>query len=342
MVEIDGSEGEGGGQVLRTSLCLSLVSGTPFVLTRIRARRSKPGLRRQHLVAVEAAAAVGSAQVAGARESSSELTFTPNHPKPGPYELRIGTAGSSTLVLQTVVPALLCAEGPSTIAVEGGTHNPLAPPWEFLERIWIPLVNRMGPRVSGKLVRHGFYPAGGGRVEVSITPAKKLAPFELLERGKVIAREARAIVSSLPVHIAKRELDVVQKRLGWPPESLQPIDVAEPRGPGNAVVLIARAEHGAGEATSAIGERGVPAEEVAETAVKELLRWHEAEVPVGEHLADQLLLLLSLAGGGRFRTLAPLSGHATTQIELIPRFLPVRIETRQEKERVVEVQVLPA
>lgn len=341
MIEIDGSQGEGGGQVLRTALCLSLVSGTPFRLVRIRARRSKPGLRRQHLVAVEAAAAVGSAQVAGARESSSELTFTPGPVRPGPYELKIGTAGSSTLVLQTVVPALLCAGGPSTVAVEGGTHNPLAPPWEFLERIWLPLVNRMGPRVTGKLVRHGFYPAGGGRVEVAVEPARRLAPFELLERGKVIAREARAIVSSLPVHIARRELDVVRERLGWPPEALQPVEVAEPRGPGNAVVLIARCEQG-GEATSAIGERGVRAEEVAESAVKELLRWHEADVPVGEHLADQLLLLLALAGGGRFRALGPLSGHATTQIELIPRFLPVRIETRQEKERVVDVRVLAA
>jgi RNA 3'-terminal phosphate cyclase (ATP) len=342
MLEIDGSQGEGGGQVLRTALALSLVTGTPFRLSNLRARRKNPGLRRQHLAAVQAAARVGAARVEGAEEGSRRVVFEPGAVLAGRYELDIGSAGSTTLVLQTVVPALLRAGGPSRVAVTGGTHNPLAPPWEFLEHVWLPLVNRLGAQAAGRLVRHGFYPAGGGRVEVEVEPAAALTPFELLERGPVQAREARAIVSSLPVDVARRELGVVRERLGWPPEALQAVKVAEPRGPGNALVLRAGCAH-ATEVVSACGERGLPAEEVAERAVRELLRWHEADVPVGEHLADQLLLLLALAGGGgRFRTLAPLSGHAVTQTELIPRFLPLRIESAPAGEKALEVRVSAA
>lgn len=339
MLEIDGSQGEGGGQVLRTALALSLVTRTPFRIVRLRAGRKKPGLRRQHLVAVEAAARVGAARVEGAQEGSRGLVFEPGAVLAGTYELDIGTAGSTTLVLQTIVPALLRAEGPSRIAVQGGTHNPLAPPWEFLEHVWLPLVARLGPRVSGRLVRHGFYPAGGGRVEVELEPAADLRPFELLARGPVQAREARAIVSALPVDVARRELAVVRERLGWPAEALQPIKVEDPRGPGNALVLRVGCAQ-AVEVVSACGERGLPAEVVAERAVAELLRWHAADVPVGEHLCDQLLLLLALAGGGRFRTLAPLSGHATTQMALIPRFLPgLRLASGPAGEGALEVRV---
>lgn len=342
MLEIDGSQGEGGGQVLRTSLALSLLTGQPFTLTKIRAGRKKPGLRRQHLVAVEAAARVGAARVEGASEGSRALSFEPAGVQPGVYELDIGTAGSTTLVLQTIVPALLTASGPSRVSVRGGTHNPLAPPWEFLERVWLPLVERLGPRARGRLLRHGFYPAGGGQVEVELEPAARLSPFELLERGPVEEREARAIVSSLPVDVAKRELAVVRERLGWPPDALQPVKVEDPRGPGNALVLRVRCAR-ATEVVSVCGERGLPAEEVAERAVRELLRWHAADVPVGEHLCDQLLLLLALAGGGRFRTLDPLSGHATTQAALIPRFLPaVRVETAPAGPGALEVRVVSA
>lgn len=341
MIEIDGSQGEGGGQVLRTALALSLVTGQPFRLSKVRANRDKPGLRRQHLTALEAARRVGAAAVEGAREGSREVVFQPGAVLPGVYELPIGTAGSTTLVLQTIVPALLRASGPTRIAVEGGTHNPLAPPWEFLEHVWLPLVARMGPGLTGRLVRHGFYPAGGGRVEVEVEPASQLAPLELLERGPVLLREARAIVSQLPLDVAKRELAVVRERLGWPPEALQPVKVEEPRGPGNALVLRVGCAH-ATEVISACGERGLPAEKVAGRAVDELLRWHAADVPVGEHLADQLLLLLALAGGGRFRTLDPLSGHARTQAALIARFLPVRVETAPAGPGALEVRVVAA
>src|SRR5262245_8861795 len=163
MLIIDGSFGEGGGQILRTALGLSLVTGVPFRIEKIRAGRQKPGLMRQHLTAVNAAAQVGQAEVIGASVGSQELTFTPGKISPGDYTFAVGTAGSATLVLQTVLPALLTAAQPSFLTLEGGTHNPHAPPFDFLARAFLPLIGRMGPSVTATLIRPGFYPAGGGQ-----------------------------------------------------------------------------------------------------------------------------------------------------------------------------------
>ncbi|HWM90947.1 MAG TPA: RNA 3'-terminal phosphate cyclase [Thermoanaerobaculia bacterium] len=328
MLELDGSHGEGGGQILRSSLALSMVTGMPVRIRNIRARRSKPGLMRQHLVAVQAAARIGSARVTGAEIGLSTLTFIPGEVKPGEHELSVGSAGSTTLVLQTVLPALLCASEPSLLIVEGGTHNPMAPPFEFLDRAYLPLVNRMGPRVQAELERPGFYPAGGGRAVVSIEPAPastpRLSGFELLERGEVRHRQATALISRLPRHIAERELEEVKSLTGW--DSLEVREVETP-GPGNAVLLTVESAC-VTEVFVGFGRRGVPAEQVAGGAVREMQRYLDAGVPVGEHLADQLLLLLALAGSGAFATL-PLSGHATTQVDLIPRFLDVAIRVEE-------------
>ncbi|MHC4608462.1 MAG: RNA 3'-terminal phosphate cyclase, partial [Planctomycetota bacterium] len=215
MLTIDGSIGEGGGQILRTSLGLSLVTGKPFRLEKIRAARPKPGLRAQHHTAVEAAAKIGRAEVTGAKIKSQEITFVPGEVEPGEYTFHVGTAGSATLVLQTVLPALILAKGPSTLTLDGGTHNPFAPPYDFLEKAFLPLVNRMGPTVRTKLNRPGFFPAGGGRFHVSVEPAAKLARLDLPDRGDVRRRSARVLLSRLPEHIASREIKVLRKRLGW-------------------------------------------------------------------------------------------------------------------------------
>src|SRR5205823_10639717 len=168
---IDGSHGEGGGQIIRTSAALSLVTGKPFHVIHARANRAKPGLRQQHLTAVRAAAAIGSATVEGAKVGSTEFTFSPGKVTPGDYLFNVGTAGSATLVLQTVLPPLMIASGPSVLRFEGGTHNVHAPPYDFLERTFIPLVRRMGPQILIELGRYGFYPPGGGRFDVFIDPA---------------------------------------------------------------------------------------------------------------------------------------------------------------------------
>lgn len=323
---IDGSLGEGGGQILRTALALSMTSGQPFRIEKIRAGRPKPGLLRQHLTAVNAAAAVCGATVEGAAIQSQSLSFSPGKVKPGEYTFSIGSAGSTTLVLQTVLPALLTAGGPSSLTLEGGTHNPHAPPVDFLEKTFLPLVNRMGPTVHVTLERAGFYPAGGGRVFANIAPAAALSPISVLERGDIRRRLALAVVSALPGAIAKRELERVEHALGWSEAELQIRQLPSEWGPGNAVTLEIESDH-VTEVFTGFGAKGVSAEAVAQTAIEPARRYLADGAPIGSHLADQLLLPLALAGGGAFRSQAP-TRHTMTNIEIIQKFLPVRIEVR--------------
>jgi RNA 3'-terminal phosphate cyclase (ATP) len=320
-IDIDGSEGEGGGQVLRTALSLSMVTGRPFRLFRARARRARPGLMRQHLTAVHAAVQLSDAQVEGDELGSSEVSFAPSEVRPGSYRFSIGTAGSTTLVCQTVLPPLLCQARPSLLIFEGGTHNPLCPPYPFLERVFFPLLCRMGARITGGLERPGYYPAGGGRFSVRIEPSPALTALALPQRGALLGLRAVAEYSLIPQHVAQRELALVSERLGLPKESCSELPT-QSAGPGNVLFIEAQSEH-ASELVSAFGERGVPAETVAERAVEQMERYLAADVPVGEHLADQLLIPLALAGSGNFRTLAP-SLHTRTNSALIERFLPVR------------------
>ena len=326
MIVIDGSQGEGGGQILRTSLALSLVTGQPFRMERIRAGRQKPGLLKQHLTAVEAAKAVGCAEVAGASLGSQGLEFKPGPVTPGNYRFAVGTAGSATLVLQTVLPALMTAPSRSTLTLEGGTHNPMAPPFDFLEKCFVPLINRMGPHVELELRRPGFFPAGGGKFHVKIEPVKNLAHLALLERGPIRNRKATIWNSKLPETVAERELEVIRESLRWRPDECAVENVQHRLGPGNAVVLAMAAESVTAVFTS-FGERGRPAEEVAMSAVEAATAWLDSDVPVDEHLADQLLIPMVLAGSGSFRTTRP-SLHTVTNAEVIQRFMrvPIRIE----------------
>lgn len=339
MITLDGSVGEGGGQILRSSLALSIITGEPVTLTKIRARRQRPGLRRQHLTAVEAARDICGAEVTGAEIGASEIVFQPGPVWPGKYRFAVGTAGSAMLVLQTVLPPLMLAEGPSQLRLEGGTHNPMAPPFDYLQRVYLPLLERMGVRVEARLERHGFFPAGGGIVHVDITPPEDgtLQPLEIFEAGRTLRRQARVLIARLPRHIAEREIQTLKKATSWP-DNTYSIDEVESDGPGNVVLLEQVSEH-VTEMVSAFGKQGVPAEKVARQAAQELRRYQRAEVPVGECLADQLFLPLALAGGGGFRAL-PLSLHATTQLELIPRFLDsVKFEVTESSQGVdVRVQ----
>lgn len=324
MLTIDGSFGEGGGQILRTALALSLVTGRPIRMERIRAGRKKPGLQRQHLTAVRAAAEISQAEVHGAALGSQRLTFVPREIRPGQYRFNTGGAGSTTLVLQTILPALWTAEGSSELMLEGGTHNPWAPPADFLRKSFLPLVNRMGPRIEVDLQRHGFYPAGGGLLTVSIEPSRLLQRLDVLERGQVIGRRVWAVVGQLPVSIAEREVRTILGELAWPEEC----GVAESvpsSGPGNAVTVEIQCEH-VTEVCTGFGQKGVPAETVARGVAEEARRYLAAGAPVGEHLADQLLLPMALAGGGSFRTAAP-SPHTRTNIDVIRQFLDVEIHT---------------
>lgn len=331
MITIDGSQGEGGGQILRSALALSLVTGKPFRIENIRARRKKPGLMRQHLTAVNAAVEVGAAQVSGNTIGSLELTFEPAALRSGEYHFAVGTAGSCTLVLQTVLPALILADAPSEILLEGGTHNPAAPPFDFLAGAFLPLLNRMGPSVKAALEHPGFYPAGGGRMRIKVTPVKKLVPLHLLERGGVLNQTATATVARLPRSIAERELAVVREKLAWGEECLQVREVRDSSGPGNVLVLVVASEQ-VTEVFTGFGELRVSAETVAGRTVKEAREYLASGVPVGRHLADQLLLPLALAGGGAFRTLSP-TAHTTTNIDVLRQFLDLDVKVEQQDEQ---------
>jgi RNA 3'-terminal phosphate cyclase (ATP) len=322
LLELDGSEGEGGGQVLRTALSLSMCTGQPFHIVNIRAKRKTPGLMRQHLTAVQAAAAISGAELEGGQAGSQTLRFVPGAIKGGDYRFSIGTAGSCTLVLQTILPALLKADIPSQIVLRGGTHNPLSPPFHFLERAFLPLLGRMGARVSLQLNRHGFYPAGGGEFTAQIEPGA-LQPLQLEQRGERLRGYAECLLAALPAHIARRELEVVRTRMGWGEEQLMLRGLPNDQGPGNALLLTL--EHEAvTEVFVGFGEKGVTAETVADKTIEAVRRYLTSGAAVGPHLADQLLLPMALAGGGSF-TASAVSQHTLTNAEIIRRFLPLAI-----------------
>jgi RNA 3'-terminal phosphate cyclase (ATP) len=338
VIVIDGSMGEGGGQVLRTSLALSLFTGAPLRISRIRAGRPKPGLMRQHLAAVRAAAAVSGAEVLGAELGSTELELRPGPLAAGDYRFAVGSAGSTTLVLQTILlPLLLGTSAPTTLRFEGGTHNPMAPPFDYLARCFLPLLARMGARVELALERHGFYPAGGGVWTATVYPAPRLARLELLERGVVRRRTASALCAQISGAIGVRQVRALSTALGWESQDCLPLMISGTSGPGNALIATVESEH-VTEQFTGFGERGLSSERVAGRVVEEVRRYLSAEVPVGEHLADQLLLPMALGEGGSFRTLAP-SGHSRTQLELLGRVLGTRASALEERGDVWRIDV---
>lgn len=327
MITLDGSQGEGGGQILRTALTLSSCLGKAFCITRIRANRKRPGLQPQHLAAVRAAATVSQANVVGAEKDSQTLVFEPGRIRPGNYLFDIGTAGSTSLVLQTILPALMFADSPSDLVLVGGTHNPFAPPFEFLDYVFLPVINKMGANVKATLQRPGFAPEGGGRIHVEILPATHPAPIDIQHRGKLEQCRAEVLLANLPVHIAERELAVIQQSLSLSQESLRYTLDNSAQGAGNAVSIIMQSEH-ITECFSAFGRKGLPAERVAEQATNAAKHYLETDAPVGLYLADQLLLYLALVGKGCFITMQP-SLHTQTNMAVIGHFLDVSITSQK-------------
>lgn len=337
-IHIDGSEG--GGQLLRSSLSLSLITGQRFRMTDIRgARRPKPGLMRQHLTCVQAAAAVGNALVEGGELGSLELVFSPEKVVAGDYRFEIGTGGSTMLVLQTLLPALWHADGPSTVRVEGGTHNPMAPPFEYVEQCYLPVLATMGAKADLMLDRHGFMQAGGGVIRASVSPVTQWQPLHLVERGASLGEFGHVLSAALPATIAQRQIDTARNVLEWLPDRFELREITDSAGPGNALMLAARYAN-VSEISTGIAERGVQSETMAQRAAERLQIYLRHTAPVGIHLADQLLLPMALAGGGVFRTLA-LSKHSLTNMALIEQFLPVQWLTRDLGGHVWEVECKP-
>lgn len=337
MITIDGSAGEGGGQVLRYAAALSLITGEPFTIEKIRGGRERPGMMRQHVTSIEAAAAIGNAEVSGLAVGSDQLTFRPGSVAPGEYHFAVGTAGSTGLVLQTILVPLMLADAPSRVVIEGGTHAMAAPPFEFITHTLLPVIAKMGPRVSAKLERHGFYPRGGGRIVVEFDPAP-LQPVECVQRGAMISAKAEALVAGVPFDIADRELKSMRKVLSeWPDDAFRPVQLPAEQGPGNAVLLTAQFEH-VTEIMSGFGELGVPAERIGKTAAKRMTGFLASGAFAGPYLQDQLLLPFAFARGGVFTTVK-ISLHTRTAIDLIGRFTGVslKVSAGEGKTHTVEV-----
>jgi RNA 3'-terminal phosphate cyclase (ATP) len=336
-IVIDGATGEGGGQVLRTSLALALVTRRPFRIEHIRAKRKKPGLLRQHLTAVNAAARIGCAEMSGAEIGSDHLEFRPQEIVAGDYTFSVGTAGSATLVLQTILPPLLTASQPSRLVLEGGTHNPMAPPWDFLERTFLPQIRRMGPTVETTLERYGFYPAGGGCFRVHIQPVARLAPLTLGERGPITGRRARALVASLPRRIGDTEIDCLREKIALEREHTAVEEISGSPGPGNLLMLEMISEQ-VTEIFTGFGERGVPAFRIAAQVGDAARHYLTSNAAVAEHLTDQLLLPMALAGKGSFLSTG-VSQHAHTNIDVIQKFLDIAVRVERAGDRSWQVTI---
>ncbi|MET0268603.1 MAG: RNA 3'-terminal phosphate cyclase [Duganella sp.] len=324
MIELDGAAGEGGGQILRTALSLSMITGQPFRIANIRAGRPRPGLLRQHLVAVQAAARICGAEVGDIAVGTQTLEFVPGAIRASDYTFAIGTAGSCTLVMQTVLPALLFADGPSRVTVTGGTHNSMAPPAHFLERAYGRVLAAMGAEVDVELRRFGFYPAGGGELSAAVQPCAGLRPLDLPERGARLHGYAESFVAGVPEAVARRELECIGKGMGWGETQLLSHRLPAEVGPGNVLLLTLEHEH-VTEVFAGFGEKMVRAETVARQTLERARRYMASGAAVSEYLADQIMLPMALAGAGSFST-DVLSSHARTNAQVVGLFLPVRFD----------------
>lgn len=339
MIEIDGSLGEGGGQVLRTSLTLSILTGRPFLITRIRAGRARPGLQPQHLAAVRAAAAISAAQVEGDFVGSQVLTFVPGPVRPGEYRFEIGTAGATGLVLQTIWLPLALASASSVITVIGGTHVPWSPCYHYLAWQWLSFLRRLGLDGALTLDLAGFYPEGGGIVRAQIAPADAIAALRLTERGAFKGIRGLSLVANLDLSIAERQRARALRRLAGRHNRIE-IEIADVRAnnKGTALILLAEFRHSTA-CYSALGAPGKRAEQVADEACLRLEKFLAGTGAVDEHLADQLLLPLAFADGpSEYRT-ARVTDHLTTNSEIIRQFgvAEIAVEPREADEGTVHI-----
>ena len=336
MIRIDGSLGEGGGQILRSALSLSMATGQSFTIRNIRANREKPGLMRQHLTSVRAAAEVSGGDAEGVELGSTQLTFRPGEIRAGTYHFPIGTAGGVSLVFQTIFPALLLADASSTVWLEGGTHNGMSPPFEFIRDSFLGALQRAGIKAELEMKQAGFYPAGGGDVRARVHPSDLDQRLDLTERGALRGIRVEARVSNIPERIAEREAAVLRDKLDLPEDAVS-VQSVPSLGPGNVILLWLDFEGGT-EVYSGVGEHGVRAERIAERVVKAVHRHMRSDAAVGPYLADQLLLPLALGSGGRFTMMRP-SQHFKTNVETIRAFLdvPVRYEETDQETWLVEI-----
>lgn len=328
-VFIDGSIGEGGGQILRTALGLSCITGKGIHIENIRAARANPGLARQHLSCVEAACEICDGKCEGAEVGSKVLDFQPAHVRSGDFCFDIGSAGSATLVIQTVAPALFLAEKPSTVTVTGGTHNPLAPPFDFFCETFLPAIASGGFYGNCRLIKHGFFPAGGGKIRFNVQPWQKGTQqiINLCEPSKKFQVQARIYTAKLPSHIAGRQRKLLLQS-GQNIKDIEHIEVTDSDGPGNCVMIRLCSDERTTVFT-AFGMRGKQSEEVIREVVGLAENFSASSAGIDRFLADQLLIYMAMAGAGSYTT-NELSTHLLTNMDVIKKFLPVDFITEQQ------------
>ena len=330
MITIDGSQGEGGGQVLRTSLSLSLLTGQPFLITSIRASRSQPGLRPQHLKAVEAAGKISGAKLDGATVGSSSLYFDPGVVHPGRYSFEIKTAGAASLVLQTIFVPLSRCNAASNITLTGGTHVPWSPSFHYLDLHWLPFMQKAGFEAKLYLQEAGFYPQGGGRVQATIRSTQEIRPLVITDRGQLHQIRGISAVSNLDRRIARRQREQVIRRLG-PCYPLNDIRVHEMPSRFMGTMLLLLAEFDFSQCCYfALGVKGKPAEQVADEAIDALEEFLATDGAIDQYLADQLLLPLAFATGVSQLRTSKVTDHLVTNARIIHSFIPAQIEIQGE------------
>lgn len=330
LVIIDGGFGEGGGQILRSSLALAAALTAPVRIENIRARRPKPGLMHQHLAAARAAAKVCDGELTGAAKGSLELAFTPGAVRAGHYSREIGSAGSTTLIFQTLLPILMLAGRESVATIHGGTHNPMAPPFEYLSECYLPALRLLGIPADAELLLHGFYPKGGGAMRGTVEPWRECpGPLDLTAEVDWGEPEATILIANLPEHVAGREQTELSERLRLDPVAVKIEPLPGEVGPGNAALIRYRSG-GRTALVTAFGEPGKRAERVAQEAAREAKNFARSRAAVDPHLADQLILPLALGPGGRFST-CEVTEHARTQAEVIHRFLGLTVSFEMQR-----------
>jgi RNA 3'-terminal phosphate cyclase (ATP) len=319
MLHLDG--GAGGGQLIRTALSLSLVTGDGFEMEHIRGNRSTPGLKAQHVACVSVAESVSHADVDGGDEGSSTLQFVPGAVTSDSVDVSVGTAGSTTLVSETLLPVAVALDDPLTLTVSGGTDVRWSPPADYLRYVKRPLCSTFGVSFEVDVLRRGFYPAGGGQLAVRIDPADP-DPIEVVSRPPLDRVDVYSVASAslAEADVAQRQVDGVRDALastGIKTPIRPSVTYTESTSPGTAVVLVARC----GETVAgfdAYGERGVPAEEIGSRAVEAFADWYRGDAPVDPHMADQLLVWVAVAGG-RVRIPA-VTDHVRTNLDVIRSF----------------------
>lgn len=347
MIDIDGSYREGGGQILRTALSLSCLFRKPFRIFNLRKGRKKPGLMPQHLTCVRAAQLFSGAEVKGDSIGSTELIFSPGEVKGGNYVFDIGTAGSTSLVLQTLIPALIFSEGKTTITLKGGTHVPFSPSYHYLAEVFVAFMKVLGMGMHLSIEFYGFYPTGGGRVRAEIFPAKMLKPFKAVERGEILKLTGYSGVGNLPLSIAERQKNALTEKIdsqkilpvqplpkggqggfeSYPPD-IELLNIPTP-GQGTFVFLKSKSEHSIAGFTS-LGARGKKAEAVGEEAAQEFLDYYSTGAALDPHMSDQIVLYLSICKEESVFTSSRITEHLMTNLWVIQQFHEYRYAVEGE------------